>query len=347
MAMRGKLRRPLIAGVLLCAGFVLALLWWFARATFAEATSTVDSVAVDGLADKTQDNSGQSGPTPLPRAHAIATQAQSSIARARDAPPPLNATVASFFKEADRSAVMGDRQAACRLGFDLALCASIEEIRDSKAVFEVWSATDPRAATAPDGYVEHLSLMHENIERAERICKGLTPEQIASSWKYLTRAAELGDHDAAAYFVFQPPLSQTHFFEDLDGWLYFRSNYQRLIERGIAGGNPQALFMAQRQAFGLPPISIVQQSRPDANFPEDPLLGLTYSLVLARISDAPNAAGFVRNGASARALLTAAEIRSAVAAADAMYERSFKQHRNLDFESGPTRDFDAKKCYDG
>lgn len=259
------------------------------------------------------------------------------------APPPLDATIASYFEDADRRAKQGDRKAACRLGFDLALCSEIDEVRTVEASF-TQHAREANSPRAQENIAEHLSQMRENIERAEKICKDLPPEQIASSWKYLTRAAELGDHDAAMYFVFEPPMSTSHFLADIEGWSYFMKHYDSLLQRGLAAGNPQALFFLQRTSFGLPPTA--QFMPPGTDFPTDPLRGLTLSLVLSRITDVPNAAGFERNAASARASLTAAQIRAAEKAADEMYERSFKQHSNFNFESGPTRDFDAKKCYD-
>lgn len=326
-----------------CCGLLLALIIWYSRAGILRMEEPFPQHS-------------KSGPRILASTQTITPTTVSLIAPDADisfglagsgsksySPPALETPVAAFFEEASRRAADGDRQAACRLGFDLALCAEIDELRDSEQVFLGFSATmnSPGAQT---GIVEHLSRIRESIARAERVCEGLKPEQIAASWRFLVRAAEMGDDDAAAYFVLSPPMSTTDFLSDLDGWNYYRNNHERLMEEAIARGNPQALFSLQRSAFGLPPIP--QLVRHGADTPTDALRGLTYSLVLSRLSDVPNAAGFERNAAMARTSLTAAQIRSAEKAADQIYERSFKQHRNLDFESGPTRDFDAKKCYD-
>lgn len=258
-------------------------------------------------------------------------------------PPPLEQPIVDFFDDAAIRSDAGDRQSACRLGFDLALCSDLDGLREAEAAFSATSSSS--GSTGLGMHIEHLSLLREQITRGETVCKGLSAEQINSGWKHLARAAELGDSDAAVFFVAQPPLSVTAFLENIDGWLFYRNNYVRMLHRAVTDGNAQALYYAQRLAFGLPPIAeLVRSGR---EMPTDSLAGLTYSLVLTRIADGPNAAGFERNAARARALLTVEQIGAAHAAANRIYERSFKHgSTNIDFESGPTRDFDAKKCYD-
>lgn len=342
--------------VLACSASALAWVWWYDRVTAGEALSSAQPAAVATAADAPQSHAGAEPPSQAQRRQsapsAVTTDPNLPANLAHqigEAAPAFDAPIASYFEEEARRAQNGNRRSACRLGFDLSLCSRIDKIRTTEEYFlrqaEQTSAeelTPPRSGAI---IIEHLGRARENILRAETICGGLTAEQQAMAWKFLTRAAELGDHNAAAYFVFAPPLSKTDFLNDFEGWTYYMNNYERLLARAVAAGNPQALFLSQRFAMGLPPISAFNPSGNTRQVPKDLIRGLTYSLVLERISDLGNARDFRTQTDHARSMLTAAQIGQATEAADAMYKGLFKQQFNLDFGSGPTRDFDAKKCY--
>ena len=134
----------------------------------------------------------------------------------------------------------GNAAAGCRLGTELGRCAG---------VFEQRGALDRDIATAarmtPGSAQEREATRRIAADTAalapfEAICRGVTGEQARTGWRPLHRAAMAGHLPSMEAFAIHPPLSETNFTADLDGWKVFRESAMPLLEAAARRGSPRA-----------------------------------------------------------------------------------------------------------
>lgn len=253
--------------------------------------------------------------------------------------PPLDAAFDEVFEDLDRRARAGDRRAACRLGFDLLLCrekdrlqAMLDHMIDSNARLDPATTNSIQLSNA-------IAILAERIRRAGRVCTDGATARTPDAWRYLARAAELGDHNAATYFVAMPPFDPERTLDQLDGWQFYRDAAIPLLERATAAGNPQALYWLRLLHSGG------AQLHGSAQFVgRDAQRALVMALVLRSFADDQTRAALDEEIAASRAALPNERFARAEEEAERLRKAVFARQAPIDFAGGIFNEYDSKQC---
>lgn len=250
--------------------------------------------------------------------------------------PRRDARIVDHFDELEARARRGERAAACRLGFDLLLCRERESMADSIRFFIDSGARNPGGTESSVTIVQELE---GKLERAAMICDGLPSATRDDAWRHLARAANLGDARAAARFAGYPPFSLIDDGSDVHARRYHAANARRLLLQAFEAGNPEALFLIQRQsASDSAGLTGVRSVAPDA------LRAVAYAIVLAPISDPSNEAWYQRQIDEARSTWPPERFAQATAIADAYRRAHAQPSERIDFDGGVFRHYDGAHC---
>ncbi len=153
---------------------------------------------------------------------------------------PAQTPVAQMYDALKQAADAGNPRAQCRLGAELGRCAAVlekERLLDEK----IANASMLKAhSTAEQGAVREIAAETQALSQLAGVCRGVTPEQARNGWKYEFRAAKHGNVQAMLAFSINPPLSESNFSGDLEGWKAYRDNAVAMLEQAARKGSPLA-----------------------------------------------------------------------------------------------------------
>jgi hypothetical protein len=204
------------------------------------------------------------GSTELQARGLPASKSRDTTPRGAENPGVVNAgafpLVADEFQMLASRASNGDAIAACELSAALDLCGRTAWYDRRISQLETQIASSDRAISEPA--LDLIATMEADRARGRQTCQGLSREQIASAWKYMVMAADLGNERAALQFLLNPPLDSRNFLQDLEGWTVYRDRYDEILQRLVDRGNLEAasylygLYSGENSApyFESPPV---------------------------------------------------------------------------------------------
>lgn len=180
--------------------------------------------------------------------------------------PDVDAPLLLVVEELEARAQRGDRKAACRLANDASLCSGFVPNHDAVRSLMDQYAAQEQVSEAQIRLIEQAEIL---ARRSSVVCADL-PQGWAEdrAWRYMVRAAELGDADMALRFVLQPPLDRRFFLEQREAWDTYATMAPRLLKDLARRGDPRAVFHLQRAHAGRSPLigmpSVIQVGSLDA-----------------------------------------------------------------------------------
>jgi TPR repeat protein len=178
------------------------------------------------------------------------------------------------------AAESGNARASCRLGTELARCtlyferaAALEEQISS-------AATMPTGSPDERALLESIARERLSLARSEKVCRGITLDQARGAWRHVYRAAKAGHLPSVLAFAIQPPLSETNFSADLEGWAVYRREAVPMLEFAAQRGSPRAMYQLAWVYGNLPvPGGAPLVAR-------DPVRAVAYALLARQYADA-------------------------------------------------------------
>lgn len=151
--------------------------------------------------------------------------------------PPLDAPLASSYRELLRRANAGDPRAACRLSAELEICSGVKE-RLAGALGFVRRA-DPRRDPV------EVAATAESLQRLAKAdadhCEGFVDSERVPAWQYLYWAASHGHVPSMARFAIAPPIHPVEMLADPEGKAVYRLQGAAMLRAAADAGNPAAV----------------------------------------------------------------------------------------------------------
>ncbi len=165
--------------------------------------------------------------------------------------PPTNTPVIEVLDQLEAEASKGNARAACRLSMDLTRCRMLPEMREI-ALHEVTAAARESSGSSSEAAsARRILQLHAFIRSSEDLCVGLEPARTDHAWQYLLQAAQAGHVDSMLRFAIRPPLSETYFSRDIEGWTAYREQAIPLLERAASEGSSLAVYHLYRAYSGM------------------------------------------------------------------------------------------------
>jgi hypothetical protein len=134
----------------------------------------------------------------------------------------------------------GNTEAGCRLGMELGRCGAVLEQRRSLDRDIAAAARLAPGSVQEQDAMRRIAADTADLAPLEAMCRGITGEQAHGAWQPLLRAARAGHLPSMEAFAILPPLSETNFTADLDGWMAYRRNALPLLLAAAGRGSPRA-----------------------------------------------------------------------------------------------------------
>jgi hypothetical protein len=220
------------------------------------------------------DSSRSASPMPLAPRSADPPAAVRSAALPELPLPPINTPVASTLQDLKKQAAAGNSQAACRLAFELQRCHDIPQMQRGAASFANL-ATQP--GMGPELVKRYSGIAERDQARVlelQRLCHGVSREEIGDAWRYLLQAARAGHGPSMARYASRRALWDEDPIRVLDGLVAYRAEGPGFLEGAARMGYPEAY---EQLAFALvngPSIGL--------DIPVDRVKGIAYYLALMR-----------------------------------------------------------------
>ncbi len=150
----------------------------------------------------------------------------------------------------------GDADSACRLAWDLNLCASSERLPELENLWIEVAARAPSDSSAFETALQRAAAAAEMSGRADTICKGLTPQHESQLGGRLLQAALSGNTAAMARIALAPQMGDSFSWSAADMNTAYRDEALGFLERAAMSGEPgalMALFNAHSNGFMLTP----------------------------------------------------------------------------------------------
>lgn len=225
----------------------------------------------------------------------------------------------------------GDPRAQCRLGAELARCDAVFEqaLRLDEQVGS--AAMLPPTSAAFIAKSHEIAMARAGVDAALRACEGIEPGEASNGWRYVHRAARAGDLPSMLAFAITPPLSETNFSAQLDGWRAYRSDAVPLLLEAASRGSPRAIHQLAWVYGNLPvpggsPLVAKDLGR-----------ALAYAAVARDLGDARSRAQLQRQIVRWRREASAEDLRRAASLeTDIRAQLQPAQERGVDFIDGLT-----------
>lgn len=300
--------------------------WWLGQRSAPPGTAAEAAGDLDGSAMQEARDARATSRDPSERAVATAPSTGAAGSgpagvAAMPAPlPPPDTPLAEMFEPLLERARSGDSGAACRLASELQRCRD-EAVRRGFGGREM----EARVAGEDDderreAMIRAMARMEEERERAERVCTGITSEQIALAFPLQLQAAQARP-ELRTWVAINPALDTRFFLDDIERWQQYRQVAMPWLEAAAARGDPSALIALARvhgddRHYG-PPIPPFREPD-DARF-------ITYASLLERyglsIWAVQRAAGQARERVAADVLAAAERRADALFRPDAVIPR--------------------------
>ncbi len=190
--------------------------------------------------------------------------------------PPVNAPVASYYRELRARALSGDAKAACRIAHDRTQCSSSREYhREMVAKFERQLASPEELGNTP--YLARLPVMHatfrKDLKAIEERCAGFAPDpNEPETWQYVLSSAQGGNAASMARFLFgyemQPKYNEPA--TNPEAWVAYKQNASEFLQSALRQGDSLAFLIAARAYQGPSQTFGARVVEPD------PILSITY-----------------------------------------------------------------------
>jgi len=231
--------------------------------------------------------------------------------------PPVDTPLKEVVDELEARAARGDNEAACRLSMDLAKCRMLPEARDL-AARELATAARAEPGSIEEGYAaRRVSQLQLTVASGEALCAGLDSKRSAQAWRYLLQAANGGHVDSMLRFAIQPPLSESSFALDIEGWAAYRDHAIPLLERAASLGSSLAVYHLYRGYSGMSMPAGIEAAR------VDPVRAYAYLVLLHRGAAPKEQARIAVRLDQLRAALTPEQFGAAQTVANSFDVRQF------------------------
>ncbi|AVP98558.1 hypothetical protein C7S18_15795 [Ahniella affigens] len=253
---------------------------------------------------------------------------------------PDNDTPLSIsFPDLKRRAEQGDVKANCRLGIDLAKCTFAQEAtKASESVVRDASSSRASASQVEQRVTEAAELAERGNQFA-KLCEGFEIPRDVTPWKYQLRAAQAGHVPSMVRFAIQPPLSESMFGSELDGWKAYQENAGNLLRIAAARGDRTAYYYLHWIYAGYPTSGGVELLPPNDS------LALAYALASLQSVDAQSRPGLQRSIDRLRARMSAQQIAEAQAHVPALASVPSRSNQGINIDQNLVPD-DSDECRD-
>lgn len=225
---------------------------------------------------------------------------------------PVAAVIAALRADADS----GNREAACRLGLELARCAALDgtakRIRDKIDI-----AIRQQGTPVGDQAKLESEKMTADLKLEESYCATVPPDYAREAWRYVYQAAGSGSVTAMAAFVRTPPMQHLDLADSAEGWMRYKTEAPQLLWGAIQGGDVAALYTGWfNAASGL--------SAGGRNvFQRDPYMAIVYGTAAQTLVAPLQSRKLQRNNATAAQEIGAQRAAQAAAEGEALRARYF------------------------
>lgn len=194
--------------------------------------------------------------------------------------PPPGTPVAAVYDQLKDRASRGDVDANCRLGTELARCASLRAAESQIELLVKEAAFVSKGSPEETRRLAEIESLQAQVQPIKYLCDGLSAEVFAKPpWEYIYFAAARGDVPSILAFTVYPPMDSEHFTADIEAWKVFHTEAGRLLELAAMKGSPTAMFQlawayANYPVAGGSPI-----------VPLDPVKAIAFALLARPYAD--------------------------------------------------------------
>lgn len=239
-----------------------------------------------------------------------------------------------------RLGLEADRDTACAIGVDLALCAQLDSAKATydRMIDNAARARESGSAEALANAMAGAASWGATVERGLRHCDGIDASDISTRWLYLMRAAELGNAHAQLVILMSPPFEAENVGAQLAGLEFLQTRALPLATSSAQRGNAElmyAVLAVDSGAFTFP-LGIAPQ--------RDVVRLLAFAQTITAIAD-PYAAETARRAyADAMRSATPDQLQRAHEWSGKMLKDAFKDVKNFDLATGFMREPWADRC---
>lgn len=203
--------------------------------------------------------------------------------------PAENVALLAIVEDLKKASAEGSVPATCRLAFELGRCNEAQDIEKAASNSEFLTGRLPPSSPGYTARMAQDKSLREEASIATRVCAGLPMTETADAWKYALAAAQSSHLPSMIRYVrrYGIGLNTGDPAVTAEGWLAYKQTAPTILQNAIDQGSPEAMEYA---AF--------MHLRENASFrivPYDPILGITYYLVLKSFASAPYAAVLDQN----------------------------------------------------
>jgi hypothetical protein len=244
--------------------------------------------------------------------------------------PPADRPLAKVFDELAQRAREGDRDAACRLAWDLETCAGLDELTQVESTLVDWAAQERSGSPDESRAARRVAALSARLARARSVCAGLKASQTALASSMMRRAAELGEPRSMARYALYPRFDPQRPLDEVDAMLAYREDAPGFLVRAVDAGDPLALAGLYHALVRGQLVTRAGSVPIDA----DAVRALELGLVLRSIADAATVRGINDDIARILPRLTATQREQAERAAAQRLAGPFRNATPRNFIDG-------------
>jgi hypothetical protein len=188
--------------------------------------------------------------------------------------PPINTPVAGMLDDLKKQAAAGNKQAACRLSFELDRCHNIPRLQRSAMSFANLAREPGMAPELVRRYTAISEREQAQVVEVHRLCLGMKKEETGEAWRYLLQAARAGHGPSMARYANRRTLWDEDPIRVLDGLIAFRSEGPAFLQGAAQMGYPEAY---EQLAFAH-----INGVTLGLDIPVDRVKGLAYYVAMMR-----------------------------------------------------------------
>lgn len=255
--------------------------------------------------------------------------------------PPPDTPLDAIFDDLAQAADAGHVAAACRLAWDLQRCHSLEARSGIPGFYVESAARAPGDSPEEDGLIAEAMAAQDRLARDERVCEGLSADELGQVAGRMLQAAQLGHPASQAMFAIWPPFGPDLSLEEAELALFHRDHAMDFLRKGAASGEPTALF----GLFHACHFGEIRMLHGSIELGRDPVCAMATAIALREFADprtVVDADLVIRESASA---LDPAGRQEAAKRA-AFYRQRFLGQSNFDFAGGIFKSHLRAPCSD-
>ncbi|MBL8525234.1 MAG: hypothetical protein JNN20_16205 [Betaproteobacteria bacterium] len=258
------------------------------------------------------------------------------VARVISPLPPENVPLPTIATDLHARAVNGDFRAACRISFELGRCNDLSKQR--AALDAMISKAEPLSSSTPEQRENVIAQTKDEVDKTISICNGLSTKGLLRPWQYLLSAAQAGHVPSMLRFATNPPIDETNFARDLEGWSVYKENALPLLEAALKKGEPMAATHLAWFYSGFPVAggSVVDK---------DSFQAIRYTQTALRMANAKSKVSLEKRLARISIGVDVGEVQRAKDSGDDLYLKTFADKKDVAFSATLYKDNGAD-CQD-